>query len=226
MRRNYISPEYENKFVNGSLSMSEQSNFFGSKMLNIEDNIDITNDDIIWYQRPNNEQLDFSIEKSIRSYFYSSIDSKRDNHRLIIDERQTEFQKLRNTRWLLEIDSNHILEDYIFASMKKYRTFEGLRNGMTVYNDVDLALRNYINRNVLNRYEFSKLELFIEYKELSTNNILKYGNVWNANIPMGSKLERFNLTQTITNNITASFEQQSSSQFAFEYYFNIYFTKI
>jgi hypothetical protein len=195
-------------------------------MLNIEDNIDITNDDIIWYQRPNNEQLDFSIEKSIRSYFYSSIDSKRDNHRLVIDERQTEFQKLRNTRWLLEIDSNRILEDYIFASMKKYRTFEGLRNGMTVYNDVDLALRNYININVLNRYKFFKLELFIEYKELTTNNILKYGNVWNANIPMDSKLERFNLTQTITNNITASFEQQSSSQFAFEYYFNIYFTKI
>jgi hypothetical protein len=227
MRRSYISPEYDNNIVNGTFNMVEQPTFFGSKMLEIDNSIYIDSGDIIWYQRPNNEQLDFSIESSLKSYFYSSSENKKLNHRLFIDDKQTAFQKERNTRWILEVDLSSILSNYIFSSMKKFRTFEGLRNDMTIYNDVDVALKDYIKSNVINRYKFSKIELFIEYKELRNNNILRYKNVWNPNVPKDSRLDKFQLTQIVTDSlISVSFEQRPSSQFAFEYYFNILFDKI
>lgn len=227
MRRSYISPEYDNNTVNGSFNMIEQSTFFGSKMLKIENIIYIDNRDIIWYQSSNGEQIDFSIESSLKSYSYSSSENKKMNHRLYIDDRQTDFQRDNNTRWILEIDLSSILSNYIFASMKKFRTFEGLRNDMTIYNDVDIALKDYIKSNVINRYKFSKIELFIEYKELINNNILRYKNVWNPNVPKDSRLDKFQLTQIATDSlISVSFEQRPSSQFAFEYYFNILFDEI
>jgi hypothetical protein len=227
MRRSYISPEYDSNVVNGTFNMVEQSTLFGSKMLEIENSIYIDSGDIIWYQRPNNEQLDFSIESSLKSYFYSSSENKKTNHRLFIDNKQSAFQKERNTRWILEVDLSSILLNYTFASMKKFRTFEGLRNEMTIYNDVDIALNEYIKSNVINRYKFSKIELFIEYKELRNNNILRYKNVWNPNVPKDSRLDKFQLTQVVTDSlISISFEQRPSSQFAFEYYFNILFDKI
>lgn len=227
MRRTYISPEYRNDLVNGTLNMVEQSNFFGSKMLEVDNQILIDNSDIIWYQRPNNEQLDFSIESSLKSYFYSSSDNKKNAHRLMIDEKQSAFQKERNTKWILQIDLSTILQNYIFASMKKFRTFEGLKNEMTLYNDVDIALKEYIKNNALNRYKLSKVELFIEYKELRNNNILRYNNIWNPNVPKDSKLDKFELVQIIPDSLIAiSFDQKPSSQYAFEYYFNILFERI
>lgn len=227
MRRTYISPEYNNNIVNGTFNMVEQSSFFGSKMLETESQISIDSNDIIWYQRINNEQIDFSIESSLKSKFYSSSDNKRKNHRLLIDEKQSQFQKERNTKWILEINLSSILQNYVFASMKKYRTFEGLKNEMTIYNDVDVALNEYIKSNVLNRYRFSKIELFIEYKELRNSNILRYKNIWNPNVPKDSILDKFQLNQVIPDSlIYISFDQRPSSQFAFEYYFNILFDKI
>jgi hypothetical protein len=98
---------------------------------------------------------------------------------------------------------------------------------MTIYNDVDIALNEYIKNNVINRYRFSQIEIFIEYKELLTNDILRYKNIWNPNISKDSKLDKFQLIQVIPDSLLSiRFEQRPSSQFAFEYYFNILFDKI
>ena len=73
--------------------MVEESNFFGAKMLEIEDSVLISNQNIIYYQMPSGEQLDLSIENTLQSYVYSSIDDKYNNHQLIIDESQTTYSK-------------------------------------------------------------------------------------------------------------------------------------
>jgi hypothetical protein len=227
MRRTYISPEYDNNLVNGSFNILEQSSFFASKMLEIEDQITIKNDDIIWYQKSNKEQLDFSIESSLESKFYSPSNSKRKNHTLKLDEKQSDFQKQRNAMWVLEIDVSSILQSYIFASMKKYRTFEGLKNEMTIYNDVEVYLNEYIKNNVMNKYRLSNVEIFIDYKELVSNNSLKFNNIWNPLIDSNSILEKFQLNQIVPESIVSiNFNQISSSQFYFEYYFNLLFEKI
>jgi hypothetical protein len=78
MRRSYISPEYQNKAVSGTLNMLEESTFFGAK-IEVDDSIKIENQDIIYYQNIDGEQLDFAIESSFVSYVYSSYDDKEES---------------------------------------------------------------------------------------------------------------------------------------------------
>jgi hypothetical protein len=86
----------------------------------------------------------------------------------------------------------------------------------------------YISSNVLTRYRFTKIELFIDYKDLRSDNLLKLKNTWNNSL---NKNSLFNKIETITDfdekNIKVLFEQQkSSSDFNFEYFYNVYFQKI
>ena len=101
MRRNYISPEYQHKRVYGSYNMVEESNFFGSKMLDIEDLITIEKQDLVYYQNSKGEQIDFPTESLIKSINYSTIKDKEVLHTLVLDETQPKTQKSNvNTRKL------------------------------------------------------------------------------------------------------------------------------
>lgn len=229
MRRSYISPEYISKKVYGSFNMVEESNFFLSKMLDIEDTIYIAKQDLIYYQNSNGEQLNFAIESSIASLVYSSDADKLSNHSLIIDESQTQYQKDRNTKWIMTIDLSTILKNYLFASMKKFRSFEGLKNNMTRNGDVNVALRNYIDSNVYDRYKFSKIDLYISYKDLRDQSILRYKNYWNQNVDIESNRILKIQTETATDGSTVKLffnQEKDSSEFAFEYYYNILFEKL
>ena len=229
MRRTYISPEYSNNRVYGTFNMIEESNFFGSKMLEIEDALSIDNQDIIYYQNDKGEQLDFSIESSLTSYSYSSVVDKSQNHTLILDEKQTQYQKEKGTKWIMTIDLKKILENYLFALMKKHRTFEGIKNDITLYNNVSVALKSYIDFNVYNRYKMSKIDLFISYKNLRSQNVLKYKNIWNSKVALTEN--KFNKIQTETavdgSIIKLMFAQDKpSDDYVFEYFFNIKFEKL
>ncbi len=229
MRRSYISPEYISKKVYGSFNMVEESNFFLSKMLDIEDKIYISKQDLIYYQNSNGEQLNFAIESSIASLVYSSNEDKLSNHTLIIDESQTQYQRDRNTKWIMTINLSTILKNYLFASMKKFRSFEGLKNNMTRNGDVNVALRNYIDSNVYNRYKLSKIDLYISYKDLRDQSILRYKNYWNQNVDIESNRVVKIQTETATDESTVKLffnQEKDSSDFAFEYYFNILFEKL
>lgn len=228
MRRTYISPEYKINKVYGTYNMVEESNFFSSKMLEIEDFIDIVNQDIIYYQKITGEQLDLSVESSLTSLVYSSSTNKQSNHTLILDKAQPTFQLNKNTRWILEINLNQIFTDFVFSSLKKYRTFEGLKNNMTIEKDVNVAIRKYIDKNVVNRYKLDRIELFINYKDLRNQNILKWKNTWNSQLTSDKILNKIQ-TETATDDskITVIFEQEKPGDtYNFEYYFNIYFVKL
>jgi hypothetical protein len=229
MRRTYISPEYQNRLVYGTLNMVEESTFFGAKMLEVEDSISIDNQDIIYYQKLNGEQLDFSVESSLTSIVYSSSTSKNDNHTLIIDTTQPKSQLDNNTRWILTIDLKTIIIEYLYATLKKYRTFEGVKNEMTMFNDVNVGVRNYIQSNVLNRYKFKNVELYIRYQDLRNQSLLRYKNKWNNTITNPTyKLIKFQTeTEFDQSSIKITFNQEkSSSLFSMDYYFNILFEKI
>jgi hypothetical protein len=209
--------------------MVEESNFFGSKMLEIEDSINVTNQNIIYYQKSNGEQLDFSVESSLPSYIYSASSDKYQNHTLVIDGSQLDTQKQSNTRWIIQIDLKTILSDYLFTSLKRYRTFEGLKTSMTKTNDINSSINEYINQNVLNRYKYDKINLYIQYKDLRQQSVLRYQNVWNENIVNDSN--KFSKIQTELSfddsQLKVTFVQdKSSDQYSFEYYFNILFVKI
>ena len=196
MKRNYISPEFIYQKVHGSLNMVEHSSFFGSKMLSIDDSVSILNDNIIYYQLASGEQLDFNSESSLPQVIYDAVLDKKSNHTLILDPAQTDIQKEGNAAWILDVNLKSVLTDYIFATLKKWRTFEGIRNNMTIGNNVDSSIKQYITANVIDRYKFTKLELFIKSVDLVNVGGLKYDNVYDVSIDLSNNL--FTKFQTIT----------------------------
>lgn len=229
MRRSYISPEYDITHVYGTFNMLEESTFFSAKMLEIEDSITIDNLDIIYYQKDNGEQLDLSIESSLPSYAYSSTNDKNSHHTLVMDDSQPKYQLDNNTRWLLKIELNTILINYLFSTLKKYRTFEGIKNDMTIYNNIDTAVYSYINLNILNRYKLKGVELYVKYNDLRSQSALRYKNIWDPSIKsLDNTLTKIQ-TQTEINesSIIIYFNQEKpSSTYNYNYYFNILFEKI
>lgn len=224
-----MSPEFEKLKVYGTFNMVEESNFFSSKMIDIEDTIYVKKDDIIYYQNINAEQFDISVESSIGSLVYSSINDKNINHKLTLDEKQTPNQRNGNTKWILDINLKEILSNYIFASIKKSRVFEGVRGDMTRYNDVNVAIKNYIDFNILDRYTLSEVELFIQYKDLRGQSLLRFKNDWNPNIELEqNKIKRLQTETSIDrSSIKILFNQEKeSTNFSFDYFYNLIFVKI
>jgi hypothetical protein len=229
MRRSYISPEYTESTIYGTFNMVEESNFFAAKMLEIEDSIYISNQNVIYYQRATGEQIDLSIESSLPSQVYSASDNMKTHQSIIIDPTQLDYQKDGNTKWILTIDLKNILTDYLFAVMKRYRTFEGISNKITRTNDVNTVAKQYISNNVLNRYKFSKIDIYLSYKDLMNQNVLKYKNTWNPTISTEANLlkkAQKDLSFDSSELKILFSQEKKSSEYNFEYYFNILFEKI
>lgn len=229
MRRSYISPEYNSVRVYGTFNMVEESNFFSSKMLDIEDLVQVGVQDLIYYQNANGEQLDFSIESSLQSLIYSPTDDKFQNHTIVIDDSQPIYQRDKNTRWILTINTEKIFKNYLFATLKKFRTFEGIRKEMTIYNDMNFALNKYVEFNVYDRYKLVDVDLYISYKFLREQSLLRYKNIWNKNIVLPEN--EFTKVQTERSldksTIKLTFNQEKPSEdYVFEYFFNLNFEKL
>jgi hypothetical protein len=104
-----------------------------------------------------------------------------------------------------------------------------MKASLTRKNDVNTTIREYIDKNVSNRYKLSKIDLYIKYKDLRSQNVLRFKNTWNSTIGIDSN--KFQKIQTETafdgSSIRLLFNQeQPSTQYSFEYYFNILFEKI
>ena len=229
MRRSYMSPEYSNTQIYGTFNMVEESNFFGAKMLEVEDSIYISNQNIIYYQRPTGEQIDLAIESSLPTQVYSASDNMKSHQKLTLDDSQLDYQKESNTKWILNIDLRDILSDYLFAIMKRYRTFEGISNPLTKNNDVNTAIREYISNNVTNRYKLSRLDLYVSYTDLRSQNVLRYKNNWKSTIISDSNLLKKKQMDVAFDESTLKIlftQEKPSSQYNFDYYFNILFEKI
>jgi hypothetical protein len=209
--------------------MVEESNFFGAKMLEVEDSIYVSNQNIIYYQRSTGEQVDLSIESSLPTQVYSASDNMKSHQVLTIDSAQLDYQRESNTKWVLDIDLRSILSDYLFAVMKRYRTFEGITNTLTKTNDVNTAVREYISNNVTNRYKLSRLDLYVSYTDLRSQNVLRYKNTWKSTIVSDTNLLKKKQMDVAFDDSTLKVlftQEKPSSMYNFDYYFNIFFEKI
>ncbi len=229
MRRNYMSPEFDYNKVYGTYNMIEESSFFGSKMIEIEDLIIIDEKNLIYYQNLNGEQIDISIENSLSPVVFSSSDSKYINSNLTIDQNQSDFDRNNKSKFVLEVDIISIFKEYLFGLLKQYRTFEGVSNQLTSSGDVNSAIREYIFNNIISKYQFQKIEVFIKYNDIINQNILRFKNNWNSNI--GVSEYRHNKIETKTefdySKISVFFNQEKiSSEYSFDYYYKLYFEKI
>ena len=95
-------------------------------------------------------------------------------------------------------------------------------------NDINSAIKDYITNNLLSRYQFYKIELYVGYNDL-TNGGLRLQNNWDQKVEIDSNLVNKIQTKTdyINQIIEATFNQeQISTDYSFNYYYNLYFTKI
>lgn len=228
MRRNYISPEYKYNSINGTMNMREQTSFFGSKMIDIQDSISISNENLIFYQNENGDQINFTLEKNLSPIVYSTVDDKKINHTIQRDQSQSMSQLNSNTRWIIDIDIKKILINYLFATLKRYRTFEGVKTNNTLTKSVNSSIYEYINSNILNRYKYNKVDLFVEYNHFSQDGTLRYKNSF---IEISNSFNISNKYQSILsddqNSLRIIFNQEKNSdEYNFNYYFNLFFNKI
>jgi hypothetical protein len=224
-----MSPEYSNTQIYGTFNMVEESNFFAAKMLEVEDSIYVSNQNIIYYQKSTGEQIDLAIETSLPTQVYSASDNMKSHQKLTLDDAQLDYQKESNTKWILNIDLRDILSDYLFAVMKRYRTFEGISNPLTRTNDVNTAIREYISNNVTNRYKLSRLDFYVSYTDLRSQNVLRYKNTWKSTISLDSNLLKKKQMDVAFDESTLKVlftQEKPSSQYNFDYSFNILFEKI
>lgn len=229
MRRTYISPEFDYYKVYGTYNMREESSLWSSKMLEIEDQLNLDNSNLIYYQNSNQEQLDLSIETSLPSIAYSTADDKKSNHTIEIDPSQSSLQKDGQTRYIINIDLKTILTNYLFATLKQNRTFEGVKKEMTYSNNVDSAITEYITKNVLDRYKFDKIEMYVKYQDIKLNNIRRFSTTWNDQIGIPEYQTSKFITQTKYDNsqTTITFNQmQVSTNYAIDYYFKLLYKKV
>lgn len=230
MRRNYISLEFTYKPVFGTLNMREQSTFFSSKMIEIDDILEFHNQGLIYYQNGRKEQLDYHIEKSLTPVVYSVADDKKRNHQLIIDDSQSDSQRNNLTKYILTIDLKTLLNNFLFATLKQYRTFEGVRNNMCYTNDISYSIKEYVTKNIVDRYKFSKLELYLKYIDLREQNVRRFSNMWNSSDDMSQDQYLVKKIETETeydfSSVRVRFNQEKSSQqYSFEYYFKLFWEK-
>ena len=94
-------------------------------------------------------------------------------------------------------------------------------------NDVNSAIKEYITDNLLSRYQFDHIDLFISYNDLSVSG-LRFQNTWDPKTESDSNLiKSYSKNNTNPDILEITFTQtQSSQSYSFSYYYNLYFVKI
>lgn len=222
MKKTYIVPEFISTNVPGGYSPKDTKTFIGGAAIFVDDVIKVLNTDILWYENSNNEQLNFNIESSYEPKIYSTSVSKNKHSRLYLDAKQSDYQKNRNAKWYLKIDTASVLSDYLFASIKKYRTFEGLTTRMSKYKNVDLTIKDYIRNSVSEFYEIDEIIVYIEYYELSENNTKQFTTKWVNSINNQNKLTNLQIEKNSDeSSVLIAFEQWPSTLYTFNFYYDI-----
>jgi len=227
MRRTYISPEFVNSPVPGTLNMKEQKFPFGSKMMEIEDKISISQGTVFWYENSQNEQIDLIAEKVSNPKTTNFDTIKKLNSRIDFEKNQSQDQKETNCRWNIQINWYEVLSSYIFSRIKQARTFEGITQRDTLKKNVDLSIREYIDKNIISRYEFLGIDFWIKYERISQSSRLKWQNNFNPLIRSDFyKSGRY--SQKINEkDLSLLFNQEfTAGDFSFDWYFDLNFGKI
>lgn len=224
MRRNYISPEFIETKVGGTLTHRLKSNYFNTNIMNIPEEIIIDNKTFIYYQRSNGEQIDYSTETFNTPLTISCEIIKNSNHNIINTSVDRMSISSSSNNWNIIIDYKNILLEYIFASVKNNRAFEGLTNQQTLNNSVDIFIENYIIDNILDKYTVRDIDFYVEYVSIKSGNYNKYKNIFDISTTQKNNKFRYNSNNE---NITINYTQEMTpEEYIFKYNFNIYFVRI
>ena len=247
MKDSLMLKKYKVEDVSGSYNLTEEKTYFGTKIMDIEDYINITDKSIQYYdlniigtplEEINNGYQYQELNKTIESVtIFDVVDIKNSNHKI-----EKTLQKLQseinNTHWEIKIDIKSILRQYLFGKIKEIRTFKSMMNTSFINKNINNSIYEYIDKNLLDRYELDKIELYVKYINIKDNVIYsnlvikQYDPLFNQSIELDEyKVRNTNLKLDLYLDklapITVDYYQtESSSEYKFDYYYNVYFKKI
>jgi hypothetical protein len=242
MKSNLMLKKFITNTVPGTMNQKELKTFFGGKVLYSEDYIYI-NDDTINYSEAvssyNNGYQYFdvnTIQEDWESEFAENLTDLKANNQSILLLNQTNENLSNNTRWQITINGTSILRDYLFARLKERRVFKMI-NAIDVYsNDINTAVYDYIDKNLIGRYRLLRVDFYVSYYDIKQQQsiynkiLLQYDPTFDVSVYSKTNLTNANIVGYDPykfNSIVIQYNQsKSSSQYSFNYYFDLVFTSV
>jgi len=235
-----IIQKYNKETVIGTKTAKEIKSFFGTNLVDIEDEITIGDISIQYSDTPSDHYQYYDTMTLVSEeevvVLKSLDDVKFENH--TIDLYKLDYSEYDNLQWDIVLKARNILKEYLFLRLKESRTFKSIRKNETQKNDINTFIYDYIDFNLLDRYNIENIYFYVEYRD-----VLNLGNTLNNNYTI--KSPTFNkivynedniakdvriLTTDYMNNlgdVNMSYNQiKNAIQYTFDYYFVINYKKI
>ena len=165
MRKNFITKECSLEQRPGTLSMLEKRNFYGSKVLEVPRVMTVDQNNIIWSESSDNTQ-GINIDDQSKVLDVNAL--KKGDHTIVRSKQQSNTDILQYTIYTLTINVDDVINQWLFAQLKKSMTFAGISNNQTQFNSIDDAINEYIVVNVKPRIKFSTINLYVRYFPIGT----------------------------------------------------------
>jgi hypothetical protein len=165
MKKNFITRETTLEPIKGTFNMRELKFFYGSKIMEIEDVMTIDENDIQWIESATNTQ---GLGLENQNMILNTEQLKLTNHQITLFPNQSVTEKSQYTKWQLVFNIDVMINKYLFAQIKRARTFAGIDNTDTTSNDIDIAIQDYITQNVKPRIRFFTINFYIKYYQIGT----------------------------------------------------------
>ena len=242
MKDSLMLKQFETLKVNGTFNLLEEKTFFGTKVMDIEDDIHITDKSIQYFNVVNDELSNGYQYTKINNYeedlvIMDVVEIKYDNHN-IKKALQNKQDELQNTIWEINIDIKKILIEYLFGKIKEARTFKSLNHTNFTNRNINKSIYEYITLNLLDRYEFDSIDLYIKYIDIkdnviySTTALKQFDPQYNQSIELVEyKVSNANMQLELYLDKLAPikvnyYQTEKSSDYKYDYYYNIHYKKV
>ena len=238
MKSDLIISRYKTEKIIGTKSSFDARTFFGSKMIDIEDNITIDNS-LIQYsevydtddKRNNGYQYYDDVDNVEKIYLVNLFDVKDNYHTITLGSQSATDLRL-NTNWTILVNWRDILIQYIYLKLKEQRTFKTIKFQNVLSENINLYIKKYIENNLTSRYEIGIIDFYIKYFDLDegdedTNPNLLLNPIFDASIQSEENRVKNVNTTTFPEILNIQYKQTESSQYKkFHYYFDLNINKV
>lgn len=232
--------KFSRNAIPGTMNQQELRTFFGGKVIYSEDNIYINNDSIVFSQLISDydygfQYYDYDTLTGWETDFYENLTDLKSNNQSISLSSQNDIYLQSNTKWQITINGATILKDYLFYKIKEQRVFKKVHADEVYSKNINNAIYEYITYNVFGRYRLDKVDFYVSYYDIQQQSIysdilLQYNPKFNVDVYKKENLSNMSVVGYDPykfDTITIQYNQSKpSSQYSFDYYFDLNFTKI
>jgi hypothetical protein len=238
MKSDLMLSKFQTANVSGVFNLIEQKTYFGSKIIKLEDYVSIENQKIQYSEIFNDtnflyngyQYFDYQSYRGEKLYLKKLTDIKKKYTTIELITKDTVYKN--NTEWELTIDYTSILREYLFLKLKQNRIFKCVRPQDLLNKNINESIYSYIDFNLIDRFNFDKLVLYIQYYNIDNNNSYHYDPYLMFNPQYNEKI---NIDTNVVNSVNLSYrnnnivvlynQNKNYEAYKFDYYFDIYYKR-